>query len=143
MSAVPSALDALVALFAVKLPGTQIVDGPPTVDIAGDVVAVGVTPDDPSDVQSTEDIAGLGAVQESFDVLCLARSWSGGDGVKTQRDRTYRLLTAVKSALAADESLGGVVTRARLAGSSYGPWRTSAGQLVVDVTFRITVETFT
>lgn len=143
MSAVPATLDALVALFQVKLAGTQIVDGPPTVDVAGDVVAVGVTPDDPGDVASTEDIAGLGAVQESFDVLCLARSWSGGDGVKAQRDRTYRLIAAVKTAVAADESLGGVVTRARLAGSSYSPWRTSTGQLVVDVTFRITVDTYT
>ncbi len=143
MSAVPVALDALVSLFTARLPGTQIVDGPPTVDVAGDVVAVGVTPQDPADVQSTEDIAGLGAVQEAFDVLCMARSWSGDDGVKAQRDRTYLLLAAVKTAVAEDESLSGAVTRARFAGSSYSPWRTPTGQLVVDVTFRIAVDTYT
>lgn len=143
MSAVPVALDALVALFQAKLSGTQIVDGPPTVDIAGDVVAVGLAPEDATDVQSTEQIAGLGAVEESFDVLCVARSWSGNDGVKAQRDRTYLLLAAVKAAVSADESMGGAVTRARFAGSTYSPWRTPTGQLVVDVTFRITVDTFT
>lgn len=142
MSAVPATLDALVALFGLRLSGTQIVDGPPTVDVAGDVVAVGITPDEATDVQSTEEIAGLGAVEESFDVLCVARSWSGNDGVKAQRDRTYLLLAAVKAAVAGDESLGGVVTRARFAGSTYNPWRSPAGQLVVDVTFRITVDTF-
>lgn len=143
MSAVPVVLDALVALFGARLAGTQVVDGPVTASIAGDVVAVGVTPEDSTDVQSTEDIAGLGAVQESFDVLCVARSWSGNDGVKAQRDRTYLLLAAVKAAVAADESLGGAVTRARFAGSTYNPWRTDTGQLVVDVTFRISVDTFT
>lgn len=143
MSAVPAALDALVALFGARLSGTQVVDGPPTVDVAGDVVAVGLTPGEPADVQSTETIAGLAAVRESFDVLCLARSWSGDDGVKAQRDRTYRLVAAAKAAVAADESLGGVVTRARFAGSSYSPWRTERGQLVVDVTFRVSVDSFT
>lgn len=143
MSAVPATLDALVALFRARLTGTQVVDGPPTTDVAGDVVAVGLAPEGPTDVQSTEQIAGMGAVRESFDVLCVARSWSGGDDVKAQRDRTYRLFAAARAAVAADESLGGVVTRARLSGSSYRPWRNERGQLVVDVTFRIAVDSFT
>ncbi len=143
MSAVPVALDALVALFTARLPGTQIVDGPPTVDVAGDVVAVGVTPQDPADVQSTEDIAGLGAVQESFDVLCMARSWSGNDGVKAQRDRTYALLGAVRDRLRADPTLNGAVAHVLLVGSSYMPWRTDKAQLVVDVPFRVQVRSLT
>lgn len=138
MSAVPAALDALVALFGSRV-SAQIIDGPPTQDVAGDVVAVGLAPSEPVDVQSTETIAGFDTVEEFFDVLCLARSWSGNDGVKAQRDRTYVLLDAAKTAVLEDPTLSGVVTRARFSGSTYMPWRTERGQLVVDVSFRVAI----
>lgn len=139
MSAVPDALDALVAMGRRALPRVQVVDGPPTVDIVGDVIAVGITPNDPADVEAVEDIRGLAVVGESFTVACVARSWSGNDSVKAQRDRTYALLAPVKAALQADPTLGGVVLRARFAGSSYMPWRSEQNQLVVDVVFRVAV----
>lgn len=141
MSAVPVALDALVALFTRELAGKQIIDGLPTQDVAGDVVAVGLAPQEPADVESSEDPAGPRSVLETFDVLCLARSWSGNDGVKPQRDRTYALLGAAKAAVKSDPTLGGVVFDARFVGSSYMPWRTE-NQLVVDVPFRIRVRAY-
>lgn len=127
-------------MFTTALPNAQVVDGPPTVDVSGDVVAVGLAPQEPADVDTTEDIAGLGVVDESFPVLCVARSWSGDDSVKAQRDRTYALISACKTALKADSTLGGVVTLARFAGSSYQPWRHQNGFLVVDVTFQVAVQ---
>lgn len=138
MSAVPAVLDALVAVFTARV-SAQIVDGPPTQDVAGDVVAVGLAPSEPAGVQSSETIVGYDTVEEFFDVLCLARSWSGNDGVKAQRDRTYAVVATAKAAVSEDPTLGGVVTRARIAGSTYMPWRTERGQLVVDVMFRVAI----
>lgn len=139
MSAVPATIDALVARFARELGRTvQVIDGPPTVDVKGDVVAVGLSPQEPADVDASEEAAGLRVVRERFTVLCLARSWSGDRDVKPQRDRTYRLIAGVKSSLQADPTLGGVVVRAAFAGSTYTPWRENA-LLVVDVPFRVAV----
>lgn len=140
MSALPATLDALVALFTSALPGVQVVDGPVTQDVRGSVVAVGLAPQDPTPADASEVAAGLRVRRESFDVLCLARSWSGNDAVKAQRDRTFELVAGVKAALNADRTLGGVVLGAEFAGFSYVPWRTERAQLVVDVTFRVSVD---
>lgn len=140
MSAVPRTLDALVALFAVSLVGAQVIDGPPTQDVPGDVVAVGLAPQESADVDSTEQPRGLQVVGESFVVLCLARSWSGDSNVKAQRDRTYQLIAGVKAALQSDMTLGGAVNRAVFAGATYTPWISDRGQLVVDVPFRVAVD---
>lgn len=143
MSAVPATIDALVALFGSKLGRqVQVLDGPPTVDVQGDVVAVGLTPQEPADVDASEGPAGLRVVRESFTVLCLARSWSGDRVLKPQRDRTYRLVAGVKAVLQADPTLGGVVVQASFAGSTYTPWRENA-LLVVDVPFRVAVTALT
>jgi hypothetical protein len=140
VSVVPGAIDGLLAVFAAALPGVQVVDGPPTADIRGDVLGVGLAPQEPSDVESTNTDADLGAgSREQFVVVCVARSWSGNNALKAQRDRTFRMVDAAEAALAANPSLGGAVSRARWAGASYQPWRTEQAQLVVDVIFRVDV----
>jgi hypothetical protein len=140
MSNVPAAIDGLVAVFTAELGTAKVVDGPPTRDVAGDMVAVGLDPQEPADVESIEAIAGLRVVHESFIVPCLARSWSGNDSVKNQRDRTYALIQAVKAVLVANPTLDRAVTRTRFAGSTYSPWRSESSQLVVDVRFRVAVD---
>lgn len=142
MSAVPAALDGLVDLFTRDRVSKQVVDGPTAQDIKGDVVAVGVSPLEPADVESSETPAGPRSVSETFDVVCVARSWSGNDSLKAQRTRTYALISAVKKSLKDNPTLGGAVFDARFVGSSYLPWRTDQGQLVVDVPFRIRVRAF-
>lgn len=139
MSVVPGAIDGLLAVFAAALPGVQVVDGPPTADIRGDVLGVGLSPQEPSDVESTSTDAGLRGAREQFAIVCVARSWSGNNALKAQRDRTYRMVDAAEAALVANPTLGGAVSRARWSGSSYQPWRTEQAQLVVDVIFRVDV----
>jgi hypothetical protein len=140
VSAVPLAIDALVGAFKRELGRVQVIDGPPTQDVPGDVVAVGLAPQEPADVETTETRAGLAAVHEQFVVLCVARSWSGNEPVKPQRDRSYALVASVRKALKADPTLGGVVQRAVFAGATYTPWRTDRGAIVVDVPFRVAVD---
>ena len=141
MSAVPAAIDALVAKFVSKFgQSATVIDGPPVQSATGDLIAVGMGPDDVLAVESTTAIAGLRAVRESFPVLCLARSWSGDTSVRDQRTRTYRLIDAVREELEADPSLGRAVTRARYAGDSYTPWRHDSGAIVVDVPFVVVID---
>ncbi len=144
MSAVPAVIDALLAAVTAALPGVQVVDGKPTTDVAGDVIAVGFAPQEGSPAADcTERDRGLRVIEESVSVSCLARSWSGDGDVKAQRDRTYALLTAVRGRVRTDRTLGGVVRDARLTSSSYVPWRTTQGQLVVDVQFRVEASVLT
>lgn len=139
MSAIPGAIDALVDMFGRQLGrGVQVIDGPPVVDVRGDLVAVGLAPQEPADVESAEETAGLAVVRESFTVICMARSWSGDAAVKAQRDRTFRLVTGVKTALREDRTLGGLVQQARFAGLTYTPWRDN-NLLVVEATFRVAI----
>lgn len=144
MTAVPVVLDALLAAFTSALPGVQVVDGPPVQSIAGDVVAVGMPPQERSPgADSTENIAGMSAIEEAIVVNCLARSWSGSDGVKAQRDRTAGFVVALRAHLRADTTLGDVVGHARITGSSYVPWRDDGARLIVDFPFRVEVRVIT
>jgi hypothetical protein len=141
MSAVPAAIDALVAKFESRFGrSATVIDGPPMTNATGDLVAIGLSPQEVAEVESTESIAGLRGVSESFPVLCLARSWSGNASPRDQRIRTYRLVDAVREGLEADPTLGRAVTRARFAGSTYAPWRTESGALVVDVPFTVSID---
>jgi len=139
--AVPDAIDALVALLSRRF-GREaaVIDGPPAVNATGDLVAVGLGPEDVLAVDSTSAIAGLRAVRESFPVVCLARSWSGNSSVRDQRRRSYRLIGAVRAELEGDPTLGRAVTRARYGGDTYTPWRHETGAIVVDVPFTILID---
>jgi|SRR5690606_5010737 len=141
MSALPAAIDGLVAALRERMPsGVDVVDGPPTTKVFGDLVSVGITPADPTEVESAATIAGLRVEHEGFFVMGLVRSWTGNETIKPSRDRCYELLALVKAAVDGDQTLGGAVTRARLTGSTYAPWRNERGQLVVDVVFRVDVD---
>lgn len=142
MSAIPAVLDALVANLAVALPGVQILDGPATVEIEGDVVAVGFSADagGPA-VEGTEAPAGLAGSREQFDVLGAASSWTGDTLIKPRRDRAFEMLAAVKAELKRDQTLNGTCTQARLQVTDYIAEQTTKGA-VVTVTFRVGVVAF-
>lgn len=137
MSAVPDAIDGLVEVLGATV--VQVVDGPPTTNVRGDVIAVGIGLQDSPDVAAETAVAGLVAQRETFTVSCLARSWSGDNDISTQRRRTYSVVDQARAVLGADQTLGGRVSRARWAGSTYMPQRTDKGQLVVDVLFRVEI----
>lgn len=145
MSAIPIAIDALVAEFTAGMADVQVIDGPPVVDVRGDVVAVGAVLDQdfPLDTDSFESVTGLQAVRKTCTVNCLARSWSGNAALKPQRDRTYGLISRVRALLRANPTLGGTVVQVRYAGDTYRPWRSDQAQLVVDVAFRVDVVVLT
>jgi hypothetical protein len=141
MSAVPAAIEALIAKLEDRFGrSVAVIDGPPVQLATGDLVAVGLGPDDVAAVESTSTIAGLRGARESFPVLCLARSWSGNTSVRDQRTRTYLLIDAVREELEGDPTLGRAVTRARFAGDTYMPWRHEGGALVVDVPFVVAID---
>ena len=137
MSVVPDAIDGLVEILGAT--GVQVVDGPPTANVRGDVIAVGIGLQESPDVAAETTVAGLVAQRETFTVSCLARSWSGNNDISTQRRRTYALVDQARAVIGADQTLGGRVSRARWAGSTYQPSRTDKAQLVVDVLFRVEV----
>lgn len=142
-SAIPAVIDALVAALKSKsgLVGVQILDGPPNVDLQGDLIVVGLSIDT-VEIDATHAIAGLASGKQDFDVMCLARSWTGsGSGFKARRDRAFALLDGVQAVLTADLTLGGAATRARLTQASYVPALTGQGSLV-EVPFVVHVEAF-
>lgn len=144
MSAINTSLAALFAVTTrafVLQPDVQVMDGPSDDDVGMDVVAIGLTAE--TDVtDAVENIAGLETYLEVFDLLCLVRSWTGDDDLAARRTRAFALLDVVVAAVAADPTLDGTVTRARVSNVSYHPARIPSGA-VASVTFRVRIEAFT
>lgn len=142
-SAIPAAIDGILAALnnTPELVGVQIVDGPTTADVRGDVIAVGLAPED-LEINATHTIAGLLTGQQDFDVMCLARSWSGSTILKPHRDRAFAMVTAVRDALDADRSLGDRVTRARISSVIYIPAQIAAQGAMVSVVFFVSINAF-
>lgn len=144
ISTVPTVLDALVALWSAALPGVQVADGQP-LDMQNDLIAVGFhdVPGEPA-VNSTRTREQLAAEpdRESCDVSCLASSYSGVADFKTVRDRAYELVNAAASALADDDTLGGIAMDARLTSDDLIQERTENG-VFATVRMVVHVDAFT
>lgn len=139
----PVVIDALVRLLsgAPQLNGTPVFDGPEVIwPEQVDLIAVGLAPENLANTTPRVP-AGLVATAESAEVTCVARSWSGGTGVKTRRDRAYALLNGAVAVIEGDPSLGGVCARAEVTGSIYLPFRTDKG-LLIDVIFTVRARRF-
>lgn len=151
MSTVPAALSALVqrlmaspAVIALQLSGQPAVlvqDGPwldrPT---EPDVICVGWTPDEGNAVDLTVS-RDMGSGSESYDVVCLASSFSGDVDLAARRSRTDALLEAVRTELMADQTLGGVVAIAEITDHSWDQYQTTAG-CEVAAQFTVHIEAF-
>lgn len=147
MTTVPAALlglhtAATIATSTLPEPAVRVDDGPwlnrPE---EPDVVVVGWTPDEGTAVETTDAIAGLDSSRETYDVVCLASSWSGDTNLATRRARADSLVEAIRAQLKTDRTLGGAVTRARLATLSLDQFQTSSG-CEVAIQFVIRVEAF-
>lgn len=147
MTTVPAALDGLVttvrvAVSTLPAPEVRVDDGPwLSRPEEADVVAVGWTPDEGTAVEYSDVIAGLDSSQETYDVTCLASSWSGGTDMSARRARADSLVEAIRSELRKDRTLGGAVTRARLSTASVDQYQTSSG-CEVAVVFVIRIDAF-
>jgi len=115
-SAVPAAIDALVALFAATLGAERVFDGPGARDTGeGSYVFVGVgDPDDDGyddSASGDQSWAWLGHVQrdETFSVHCCVIAWNGDGDQKAARDEAFAIVGKVTDALQADPTLGGVL----------------------------------
>lgn len=113
-SAVPAALDAVVALFTAA--GITTYDGPgASDDAATSYVLVGVQDPDvdgpATSATATSQWAWLGHVErdETFSLHCSAVGWNGDADQKSARDNVYALMGQVATAITTDPTLGGVL----------------------------------
>lgn len=122
MSAVPAAISNLHTAVDAGT-AVRVFDGEPIGDRPDDWIAIAWQPDTDEAVSSDVDFASLGAglKDENFEILCSLEHHSGVEvdpaGCRTA---TFALLTAVRSAIAADISLGAAVLWARVSSFSYG-----------------------
>lgn len=147
MTTVPSALlglhaAATIATSTLPAPTVRVDDGPWLAKPEeADVVVIGWIPDEGTAVEYTDAIAGLASSQETYDVTCLASSWSGDTDLVARRGRADSLVEAIRAELKTDRTLGGAVTRARLATLSLDQYQTSSG-CEVAIQFVVRVEAF-
>lgn len=139
---------AMVALYnlvssqmALIEPDVLVLDGPSVDDVGQDVIAIGLTAEQ-AVTDAAEEVRGLYVQQETFDLECLVRSWTGDDDLPARRTRAFGLLRGVAAIIRGHSDLGGSVTRARLSGVSYHPARLPEGA-VASVTFKVRIEAFT
>lgn len=124
----PAVLDALLAALKVlpALAGVRVLDGPALAGVEDpDLVAVGLTITDSMTAVGESKPRYGQARTETFDVACLAQSWSGDTEMAPRRARALALLEAVRSVLVADETVSGTCMRARI-------WRWTCRALQAD-----------
>ena len=143
-STIPACLDALVQAVQLALPGVQVIDGQPVEELQPDVVMVGFTgqPGEAAITSTlTREVFARSPDREQYDIACLASSWRGDVDPKVVRDRAFELVDAVAGVLAADQTLGGAVLRARLSAESVIPEQTTDGATCT-VGFTVHVDAF-
>lgn len=140
VSSVPAVLSALVESLNAALTDdqTQIIDGQPVTDPAPDVIAVGFT-GIPGEAGVESVLGGRGGDMESYDIHCLASSWRGATDPVVVRERAFALVGAVALELARDQSLGGLVMRARVSARALASEQTTEGATAT-VAFTVHVE---
>lgn len=144
-STIPACLDALVQAARSALAGVQVIDGQPAETLEPDVLMIGFT-GQPSEAAVTStltrEVYARSPDREQYDIACLASSWRGDTDPKVVRDRAFELVDAVTGVLADDQTLGGVVLRARLSAGSVIPEQTTDGATCT-IGFTVHVDAFT
>lgn len=126
-SAVPGAMTALLAVLraAPALSDVQVIDGPPTTDMADpDIIAVGWSPEGDQSAQlvQTFNAAGARTRDEDFEITGYIDCWRGDQEFSTVRARAFTLLAVVETAIRASgadptaPTLNGAVMWAHLTG---------------------------
>lgn len=140
-SAVPGAINGLLSILnnAVGLDGVDVIDGPPTDDVATvDYLAVGWSGAEDQAVEVVQDFNAAGARtrDEEFAIACVIDVWSGDDGMAAVRSRAFAILGVVEGALRATDAnreaptLNGTVLWAHMTRASLRQYFTDQGARV-------------
>lgn len=146
VSTVPAVLDALYANWTLALPGTQVEDGQPLDVGRGDVLVVGFTgtPGEEAVTNTlTREQMSTAPDREQYDLANWISSWHGRErDAKAVRDGAYAVIDAMAADLARDQTLGGLVLRARLSTATFTPYQTNDGA-ACEVKVIVSVDAFT
>jgi len=119
VTAVQTVVAAIVGLAEEALEQTQVLDGWNNhTDLAAKTLLVAFSPSRGSPVVTSSvdvDDGGLDATVETLTVACTAAAWNGDMEFVLKRGELVDMLSALRAALAADTSLGGVAFDAWLA----------------------------
>lgn len=139
VSTVPPVLDELVVRAGLAVepmtlpdkPPVQVLDGGPHKDTDPEVVAVAFTGvAGEAAVENTLTVEQMTAEpnREQYDVTCLASVWLGEQvDPKLVRDRLYALLDAIAAEINRDQTLNGLLMRARVASQALAQQQTGKG----------------
>ena len=115
-SAIPAAIDALVASLTTLLPDVLVIDGMPVTDASvPKALCVGMRAVDPTGPDeaavSNQQWANLGrnTRDETLSIHMLAAGWDGGGNQKRARDAAFDVVNALAGLIQTDPKLGGSV----------------------------------
>jgi hypothetical protein len=141
ISTFPAVCDALAQRWSVALGSDLVFDGPAVRQAGPNGLSIGATREDISS-SFTADPADLGGgYREETTISCLA--WAGGGGTvfKPFRDAVRQIVQTALDSLAADPTLGGVVSTAELIGGTWSQDQSGDGGLVT-CEFQVVVRKF-
>lgn len=126
---------------AAGLASVAVYDGPSTSYVGSVGVAVGATREEVAAEWTTRpgDLAGDSRL--TLPIVCLIWSGSGSTVFNPHRSTVAAVLAAIDAELAADRSLGGVVSTAWITGGTWAQEQTGSGALVT-CEFRVTTTQF-
>jgi hypothetical protein len=139
VSTIPAVLDELVVRAGLAVEGmtlpdkppVQVLDGGPHKNTSPEVIAIGFTGiSGEAAVENTVTVEQMTADpnREQYDVTCLASSWLGNQvDPKVVRDRVYALTDAIADEIARDQTLGGLLMRARVSSQLFAQQQTDKG----------------
>lgn len=134
ISSVPAVIDYLIQTWSTALPDVQVTDGQP-IQESDDILCVGFTGEAQESIlhmeRDPDDLAGF-RERESYEIVSMISTWRGRElDAKVIRDLAYGIADTMASEIARDQTLGGLVLRARLTTGDFAPWQTPDGATAV------------
>lgn len=148
MTAVPAAIDALIAMAradtAIGGAGVRVDDGPwMSPPIEQELVVIGWVPIQGPTVAWVEDLTSLsGSQSEAFDIHCHTRVWRADAVLRAARHRVDEIVNALRLAIRADNTLMGAVDHAQLAAQHLISEQHSSGGCSVSIDFVVQAQVF-
>lgn len=141
-TSVPAALTALTAAFQTAVPGVTVLKGTVVGNSSRrEVIVVGYEGGNADAVEFLIGDAGPQSQQEAYTVNCCIVVAPGGTGLDPVIVRATELFEALGATLAADQTVGGAVMRARIAQGAFRFQQSKQGA-VVEVPFTVRVAAF-
>ena len=148
MTAVPAAIDALIAIArnssVIGGAGVRVDDGPwMSPPPEQELIVIGWVPIEGPTVAWVEDLVSLSGPQsETFDVHNMIRVWRRDAVLKAARDRVDEIFEALRAAVRADVTLRGAVDNAQVAAQHLTSEQNSTGGCSVSIDFAVQCQIF-